>query len=243
MINKFCFLVIFFYCQWIAKDWPISQWVVWNVGQGQWVTYVQKDQCWHFDFGGEKNPIDNVAEICGWRQNLLVLSHADRDHFNFLPSILKRLKQVCLIGPSWKALSSKKVYRGPLHLCPNQNQDSLVFFLPRFKKTKNDNLMRQILYLNSWLIPGDAPMSLEKEWLRQKPQLSSISKLVLGHHGSKTSTSTSLLAKLPNLSQCVASSRQKKYGHPHQDVRIRIKNHCGLVRTEDWNHLHYLEGL
>lgn len=266
----FYFFILFFFTRSTIVEYTTPQWIVWNVGQGQWVTYVRHHQCWHFDFGGEKNPINEVYKYCYWRENRLILSHPDRDHYIFIKSIKQKFKQLCLAGESWNTIPLKKVGASgipyckipkeiasgwtktaffqasslhslsPLHFRNKRNRKSLIL-----NEKRDNNLLSQIFHSHQWLIPGDAPQTTEKQWLSRtpNPEEQKITKLLLGHHGSKTSTSLELLQKLPQLSQCIASSREKKYGHPHRDVRLRIKKFCSLVRTEDWNHLHYLEML
>jgi competence protein ComEC len=172
-----------------------------------------------------------------------IVSHPDFDHYSFIESIKRHLKQVCLDGPSWNMINKKAIGAANIHACPKALALNYQFYLPRAQQSKDDNLNSQIAFSKTWLIPGDAPQSSEKKWLALRPPISSISKLILGHHGSKTSTSNSLLNELDNLRQCVASSRKKKYGHPHRDVRLRIQTHCSLILTEDWNHLHFLESI
>lgn len=235
-------LIIFTCCLFpkiLTSELPMTQWIVWNVGQGQWVTYVNKQKCWHFDFGGEFNPIKNVKKYCSWRENILILSHPDQDHYNFIKSIISNLKQVCLFGPSWINIPKKKVGALTISNCSNNIFEEINFFNVPFKHQKDDNKNSQIIQIRNWVIPGDSPISTEKKWLKEKPNIKKVSVLLLGHHGSKTSTSSDLLEKLPNLKQCISSSRQKKYGHPHREVLIRIHNHCSIIKTENWNHIHF----
>jgi len=252
----FYFFILILFTRVIVTEYPAMQWIVWNVGQGQWVTFINGHRCWHFDFGGEKNPIHEVSKYCLWRENRLILSHPDRDHYIFLNSIKERFKQVCLEGPSWKTLPLQKLGASKIKKCDTHNFMENAFFQTNQKqilyqtrhrnRPKVDkNLKSQIFHSKHWLITGDAPQVVEKDWITQTPEEEeqSVTRLLLGHHGSKTSTSLELLQKLTQLNQCIVSSREKKYGHPHKDVRIRVKSFCSLIRTEDWNHLHYLEGL
>ena len=41
------------HCEQIAQE-TAKRLIVWNVGQGQWVTWVQDKVCLHFDAGGER---------------------------------------------------------------------------------------------------------------------------------------------------------------------------------------------
>jgi competence protein ComEC len=225
-----------------VEEHPQSQWIIWNVGQGQWITHVSQSVCRHFDFGGEFNPIRRVQQYCIWRENRLILSHPDRDHYNFLKSIQARLRNVCWEGSSWRQHPPPRRLWKNLSPCKTTNPTELRLDSPRLTKSKDKNFHSQIALSKNWLIPGDATKSAEKHWLQIHPHVKSVTHLVLGHHGSKTSSSTELLEKLIHLKQCIASSRTKKYGHPHRDVRRRIRSLCSLVLTEDWHHLHYLTG-
>lgn len=238
----FILYIIIFHPRWITFDDSRAQWIIWNVGQGQWITHIREDKCWHFDFGGERNPITEVTRYCSWRKNLLILSHADWDHYGFINSIRARLKQTCLEGPSWKILRKRLKWARDINDCESTGTSGTQFFIPDSQSSHDDNRKSQIAWERTWLIPGDSPQITERDWLKNKPKLGAINVLVLGHHGSKTSTSVELLKHLPKLQMCIASSRTKKYGHPHKDVRRRILKHCSLVLTQDWNHIHFLTG-
>jgi metal-dependent hydrolase (beta-lactamase superfamily II) len=60
------------------------QLIVWNVGQGQWVTIIYPTQCLHFDVGGETAPFRKVIKSCKEKSNKIFLSHGDWDHLNKL---------------------------------------------------------------------------------------------------------------------------------------------------------------
>ena len=63
--------------------------------------------------------------------------------------------------------------------------------------------------------------------------------LLLGHHGSRTSTSEQLLVGLPHLKLAIASSRHRRFGHPHLETQLRLKSHhVPLITTEDWVNIH-----
>lgn len=249
LILGFIFVSLLFVPSRIVFEITQPQIIVWNVGQGQWVTALYGADCWHFDFGGEVLPMRTLIPYCGWRNNRLVLSHQDRDHYNFIGPIKKILRQKCLEGPSWDQIDQKKLGVQGLKLCPAGNNRPLSestafsYYNPKEKinSIKKDNDQSQIVNGSHWLIPGDAPRSQERNWVKKQPPQTrrKITHLVLGHHGSNTSTSRKLLEQLPSLRQCIASSRKKKYGHPHREVRTRIKSHCALLTTEDWNHIRF----
>jgi competence protein ComEC len=203
-----------------------TEFIVWNVGQGSWATFRHPETCHHFDAGGERNPSKKVRTHCRWVANSLSFSHWDLDHIRLAPDAAKSLPGACIAhwpaGPHAK--SKQKYMKGwlkPQGSTPNAA--SRVFVLSR-----------------SILLPGDSTDSEERAWALNGDQLNEVRLLVLGHHGSRTSTSGRLLKALPRLRQAVASARSKKYGHPHKEVADRLKSFgIALLRTEDWGDLRF----
>lgn len=240
-----CLLVIIFQSHPIQPDEARDQWVVWNVGQGQWITRVKGPHCWHFDFGGEKNPIREVRELCRWKKNFFILSHEDRDHYSFLPSAAKHLPRSCLYGPSWHRIDEKKVAHHGLPFCDSEVplKPTLIHNSPEAKSLKETNAKSQWASFDHWLLTGDSSKKGERDKVEKIKDLDwkNLEVFILGHHGSRYSNSLELLQKLKNLHLCISSSRFKKYGHPHQETIKRIKPFCPLLRTEDWHHIHIFD--
>lgn len=226
-----------------------QQFVIWNVGQGQWTTLIEDSACIHFDMGGEKNVISNVASICQTKTNIIHLSHWDWDHLSFAINYFKKLPNSCLWQlPLGKTSEKRQKTFEKINMCSQllrekfKKNNFINIFTPS-AKLKNTNDRSLILTASSShiLIPGDSPKKEEFVWAKQNNQLKNIYGLVLGHHGSRTSTSNFLLHQLPHLKWAVASSRKEKYGHPHIEVINRLKeNKIPLLRTEDWGNIHFL---
>ncbi len=212
------------------------QWIIWNVGQGQWITRVSYDSCQHFDFGGEtfiaRSPLQNVQKICHQKINQLYLSHADLDHYSFLPGLYKRMPQLC-----WQIKPLQNLrWKFPIPYCSSKIQNqALVIFANT--DTIEKNKASTVLFQDQILIPGDSPTVNEKIWLQSLNRFN-IQILILGHHGSRTSTSQELLNALPGLRMTIASQRTKKYGHPHREVAVKLLNRgLRIIKTEDWGHI------
>lgn len=224
--------------------------VIWNVGQGLWTTWRTKYFCWHFDMGGEKAPWSLIEQFCQNKYNLVSLSHWDFDHIRFASQARSRLQNFCVMhepeGPP-SALG-----RSQFQTLPHCHRLDLQKKLPihfeqvvqiNIKKPNPDKIKdrnsfsRVFVLLNTILLPGDSPKTQEKDW-SHKMDLSQIQWLLLGHHGSRTSTSYELLKQLPSLKQSIASARQKKYGHPHVETVKKVKKvGATLIRNEDWGSL------
>lgn len=220
--------------------------VAWNVGQGQWVTYVNKNICHHFDLGGEKMDWKSLESLCQNKLNFLYFSHWDQDHISFTSKVHQHLNSLCLMrAPQGPNKNSHKVHM--LKSIPDCLQSHLNLEIEeifnglreRFKKKKDSNSFSRVFELqNEILIPGDSPQTEEVYWKDSITRAWSIRVLVLGHHGSHTSTTDELLNKLKNLKMSISTSRFKKYGHPHQETLKKLKAHgVPCLRTEYWGNL------
>lgn len=85
-----------------------SRLYIWDVGQGQWVTFAQTHSCTHFDMGGEYAPKKYIKKLCQNKFNYLYLSHADTDHIKFIYWSKKNLTSLCLMDLPREILSPKK---------------------------------------------------------------------------------------------------------------------------------------
>ncbi len=213
--------------------------IVWNVGQGQMVTYSTPQECIHFDMGGERFPKNKIFKICHKKQNIVYYTHWDLDHINFSLLAQKIFPSLC------RALTSldtpqKKYKKRWFQKIPPCHQD----LPPYIKELKNiyhhsqtsNEKSRIFIIKDKILIPGDSNKKMEKYWSPLIP--SSIQILIAGHHGSKTSSSHLLLSKLPQLQIGISSSRKKRYGHPHSKTVRRFHQRGILfISTEDFHHI------
>jgi competence protein ComEC len=235
--------------------------IVWNVGQGQWASLVTEESCRHFDIGGEFAPWMAITALCASRHNEVYLSHWDLDHVDFLWRAAYRLKDFCLHSPPPaphkkqvlearsesiarctpdKALASTGTVAPTTGLETKSMVKVLKPHLYDASSAAANELSRVIVAEKRVLVPGDSTMRAERSWLDEIPSPDGIRVLILGHHGSRTSTSDQLLKSLPLLRQAVASSRESRYGHPHREVRLRLLQYkIALLKTEDWGNIHF----
>ena len=239
-----------------------QKFVLWNVGQGQWATWVQQRSCYHFDMGGEWMDWPRLKKLCAHKQNQVFFTHADADHINMHRQALRYVPNLCVqqkplakaykiklpicIEPWPKAL---QVYRPPwpaardqLPAAPRHRAHSSAASRANSNATKlrspslNDLSMVFVLRQRI-LLPGDSSRRMEKQWAPEL-FLAHVHTLVLGHHGSLSSTGEPLLRALPNLRQAVASARRQKYGHPHPRVLGRLwHKRVPLLSTHEWGHI------
>ncbi len=258
-----------------------DQLVIWNVGQGQWVTWVTQTRCEHFDMGGERADWKLLRKLCGARQNKVHFSHWDLDHINLVPKVRSVLRDICIatypIGlppqpyklkmlkkisacENANSLSKSMAKSSPQSLTRQKLTDSasstkstpeikrqfftsvrarwarLRSFRNRRSARPDTNATSQIYAIQGLaLIPGDSTKQQEEIWSDYLSGSGRLKWLILGHHGSQTSTSPALLAKLKHLKIGIASCRQQRYGHPHASVTARLQQQgVSVLTTEDW---------
>lgn len=236
------FMIIFFKIKTAETPEYINIWVAWDVGQGQWVTHILPDECHHFDIGGEPGSFKNVKKkliyFCNKKMNKLSLSHWDYDHFMNIPLLSRTLPNIC-----WENkpiyFNSKKTAQKILDLqisaCSQKTRD-LNIWTPSTSKTSNESSL--IFYSSYVLMTGDSPVQQEKIWASEFKSIPSTKVLILGHHGSRTSTGKFLLENLKSLNFSIASARYQKYKHPHREALSRLAEfNIPVLKTEDWGNI------
>jgi competence protein ComEC len=206
-----CFSIVFFKTSVANAPVFISYFVVWNVGQGQWLTQISPDKCQHFDVGGEIKTFNRIKpyfiSLCSQKLNEIFLTHWDYDHVLNLPQLVRYSAKTCwqikpLIGVQKKM--SQKILSLNIPSCANKSDIEQIWHPQNFKNTNDASI---VFGHKNILISGDSPMSQEKIWSTQM-NLQSTKVLILGHHGSKTSTSEQLLEKLPHLKMSLVSTKK-----------------------------------
>lgn len=233
------FTLLFFPIPLISDE---TEWLaVWNVGQGQWVTYKTNSKCLHIDMGGEKIPNSKLLSQCSKKENYLYITHYDWDHINLINKIQFIFSKICLNTMKINKITKRKEFLlKKIKPCLKSFQEiHEIFFKYDRKIPINSNDQSRVFTLqNKFLVPGDSTKKMEKIWIKRISPFNHLSHLVLGHHGSQTSTSKALVTKLQNLKQAIVSARFQRYGHPHKSVTDRLKkNGISLIKTEDWGHL------
>jgi competence protein ComEC len=218
-----------------------TEMIVWNVGQGQWITIIEKNECWHFDLGGESSALTAVNDACGQRFHRIYITHWDWDHVRYLVPFLKiNQTRTCITAPPQRPnYDFQKKILSQTAFCP---KDLRIFEIYRNHKVavkkRDRNKFGSVFYLTPWriLISGDSPSTMEKKWMGN---LSSMPKyFILGHHGSSTSNSLQLINNLDPRAIAIASARMQKYGHPHKKIRQRLKMaEVPLLTTEIFGHI------
>ncbi|MCB0362362.1 MAG: hydrolase [Bdellovibrionales bacterium] len=223
---------------------PFSKWILWNVGQGQFLTLSKPKNCWHFDLGGERAPWPEILNECQYKENRISISHWDWDHLSLLNLIRQKIQNTCLdYGPPGPPPSPKKarILKRIPHCKTPHTEVSWTEIRWTGPPPKTSNGLSRVFYdrHSKLLIPGDSPQKQELSWSTQNRLVIAPTQfLILGHHGSQSSSSKTLLNHLPHLKLGLVSARKKRYGHPHRKISQRFqKLGIPLIQTEYWGHI------
>ena len=191
------------------------------------------------------------------RIDVLVLTHPHPDHYGGIRALLGRVA----IGELWdsgqaesepghdeagsileRARSLGIQVRGPRELCGGHHQFRaaevrVLAPCPRFDSGYDPNDNSIVLELRMGdrriLLVGDAEAH-EEELLLASSDLRHVDLLKVGHHGSRTSSTESFLARTEPSYAIVSSGRGNRFQHPHDEVLIRLAaHHTRIVRLDD----------
>lgn len=217
-----------------------------DVGQGQAIFLALPKHKMMIDVGGKYNEqqwgvgqqliIPYLMDQGIARLDQVVLSHLDQDHsgaFDYIQQVVPIAKlyssendarfqgldfNYCYAGQQWRygqisitVLSPQRDQLQQAH--QDKNEHSCVIYIQ----------VPQAQSLQNFLIMGDAGWKTEYQLLQQYPDLK-VDVLVLGHHGSRHSSSYAFLKQLQPKWAVVSAGKDNRYGHPNPIVLARLKD-------------------
>ena len=174
--------------------------------------------------------------------NYLVLTHGDYDHMGEAINLVENFKVEKVIFNCGefndleqeliKVLDKKKI---PYYSCIKELNiyDNKLYFLNN-KDYGNENDNSNVIYTElsgyKFMFMGDASITTEKEILN-KYNLPDIDVLKVGHHGSRTSSSKSLIDKINPEYSIISVGKNNRYGHPNKEV-LNTLDESKIYRTD-----------
>ncbi|MBF0804673.1 MULTISPECIES: DNA internalization-related competence protein ComEC/Rec2 [unclassified Neisseria] len=211
---------------------------VWDAGQGLSVWMQTRNHNLLFDTGTETvaaaQILPNLNAAGVRRLDALVLSHHDADHDGGFTALVQAKKPR-------EILAGQPQFYPQAELCrEKQWQWDGVYFewlRPSENKTAQDNdqscVLRAVAGGQALLVTGDLGRRGERELVEQygRGLLSQV--LVLGHHGSDSSSSGAFLNAVSPQYAVASSGFANAYKHPAAAVQNRVKAHgATLLRTD-----------
>ncbi|WP_292046946.1 DNA internalization-related competence protein ComEC/Rec2 [Marinobacter sp.] len=219
---------------------------VWDVGQGLSVMLREQDQVLVYDTGPalegiyssvESVLIPNLSALGVRRIDTLVISHGDGDHAGGLPLLFDRFEVGRVITGETGRVAGKLPEGVNVEPCSGQvdvrmGELELAFWRSPGRVEGNDASC--VLTVSSTVpsvevvLPGDITRRVEEAFMARADTLGNDAdhyRVVLApHHGSKTSSSKSWVARMvPDLALFSAGYRHR-FGHPHADVVERYRS-------------------
>ena len=225
-----------------------------DVGQGECVCVISEDNTLLFDCGNT-GTLTNAGETAASYLNMagrkrldaIVLSHLHEDHANGVPFLLEMIpvERIYVLsdadcspelmlelqdaatghGVEWIPVSDDQILR--------YGKIQAELYIPTDKGEQNERCIISRITIGDTdaLLTGDAPKSTELSFLADHlPEETEI--LIVGHHGSRSSTSGELLKALQG-KIAIISCGLNSYGHPSYEVLERLHAYgYELFRTD-----------
>ncbi len=172
----------------------------------------------------------------------LILTHGDYDHMGDALHLVNNFKieKVIFNNDAFNELEKdlivnlKKENIKYYNKIKNINIKNFKLYFLNTKIYDNENDNSNVTYTNilgyKFLFMGDASTTKEQDILN-KYNLSNITFLKVGHHGSKTSTSKEFVSKITPKYAIISVGKNNRYGHPNKEVLDNLKN-TKIYRTD-----------
>lgn len=158
----------------------------------------------------------------------LLITHADNDHSGGAESILIAYPASTLQTNAIELFPNRKAE--PCYIGTRWQWDGVQFEVlsPALNdEAKGNNELSCVLRVSnqyySVLLAADAEKGAEKRMIERFGTKLNSKVLVLGHHGSKTSSSTEFLQAVQPHIALISSGYRNRYQHPHQEVLKRLE--------------------
>ncbi len=217
-----------------------------NVGQGQSIFCLSEDKAAAIDCGGYRagETLSAHMEAAGeFRLNWLLVTHPDEDHIDGLPVLLEEAAVDTILLPPWEEekvdeiRSLAECYGTEVVIVEEDTvlplgTGELVCFAPVGEEGNNAGLSALVRDEDfSVLITGDMDEETEERLLAGHSLTADA--LVVGHHGSASSTGEVLLEAVQPKTAVISVGKGNSYGHPSEKVLTRLtKSGCVIRRTD-----------
>lgn len=214
------FVCLLIYTQTCAYFRPYLEIHMFNVGQGDSILISLPFQRGNIlvDVAGHKTRdiagdvlFPSLKSMGIHRIDKVIITHMDFDHYGGLESLQKKMLIQDVITTKEDFQLGNITFKFLLkeHEFQSLNENSLLLYFEAFHTT--------------FLFMGDAGIEVERMLLQEYPHLNA-DILKVGHHGSKTSTSSSFIQQIHPRFALISCGKNNYYGHPHKEVLNTLIN-------------------
>jgi len=231
-----------------------------DVGQGDAI-YIEapNGKQMLIDGGPDATLLSSLSKVMPFADrsiDIILATHADMDHIGGFPLLLDNYKITNVIENGAKGDSKiytsleEKIIKKKINkviakrgmkivLDKKRNIYFDILFPDRdvlnFESNDGSIVGKLVYGENSFMLTGDATTYTENliGWNESDATLKS-DVLKLGHHGSRTSSSTPWLEKVKPEVAIISVDKNNKYGHPHKEILDRLSSlHIPYLKTSD----------
>ena len=225
-----------------------------DVGQGECVCVLSGDTTLMLDCGGSNlenagETATNYMEAAGRSHlDLLVLSHLHDDHCNGVEMLLELVPvEEIILSPDadmeegrLAAIEAAAERHGTTVTRLDEDAERvfgslrLKLFAPPQDGSENERCIISLASIGDYdmLMTGDSLKQAELD-LVEKYSLPDTELLIVGHHGSRTSTDNLFLEAIRVEDAVISVGSNNSYGHPNREVLARLQLHgCNIWRTD-----------
>lgn len=244
-------LCVSLFLSWVEPRLDEERMTVLDVGQGQCILLQADGRNYLIDCGGgsDTRSADLAAETLlsqGIRRlDGVIVTHYDRDHAGGVGYLLSRIPADTVFLPETVDVDGTQesilancdgrdtVVVQDVQLCWEDN--CLDIFAPVLSTSSNESGLSVLFQRgdHAILITGDMSYLGERLLLEEK-QLPRLTALVVGHHGSASSTGMDLLSATRPEYAFISVGADNGYGHPSTEVLDRLAEiGCTVYRTDE----------
>ena len=242
-------LVLAIAASWLEPKLDNYRVTVFDVGEGQSILVQYAGRCYLIDCGGDSEQIaaDTVSHslLSQGIKHLdgIIVTHYDKDHAGGIPNLLTSISVSTLYLPDVKDELGLRNVLSQINceiewvsdITKIRYSDMLFTMIPGEHETSdNERSMCILCQIENYdiLVTGDRSTTGEKALLK-KVSLPEVDVLVVGHHGSATSTSLELLEKVKPDVAVISVGKGNYFGHPADDLLYRLRLfECSILRTD-----------
>lgn len=235
---------------WVPSKLDECRVTVLDVGQGQCILLQSHGKTFLVDCGGDSDEESaNIAAKTLLSQGVYVLdgvifTHYDRDHAAGAAYLLQRIPAKVLYMPNCvdadgTALLLTEAHDGPIISVEQDTcihfEDTRIYLIPSRRNLADNESGLCVLFQTEncdILVTGDRSTSGERELMRDV-DLPELEVLIVGHHGSKYSTSEELLEMTKPEYAIISVGADNLYGHPTEDVIQRLLDAGSTIYRTD----------
>jgi len=201
------------------------------------------------DSGVNKKVLSELGKIMPFYDrsiDVILATHPDGDHIGGFPSVLDKFKVSTIIesgntsgSPVYEEFNKKANEENAKRILARRGQrielgfvgENDVYLEILFPdrdvsglEANDASIVAKLVYgSNSFLLTGDSPKKMEEYLVSLSPEDLDVDVLKLGHHGSKTSTSESLVG-FASPEYVIIQVGENNYGHPSPETLETLNN-------------------